>query len=900
LVTLPVAVFFLSWLLGLAERYRDFQLRYDLGAHSYGLQIEGESYARQLWRRLRAAVSPQPAPDLPVVELFLDYEALARLDRNLPHSGFEYVKGQLFDGERFADVKMRYRGDFHYHWAFDKKSLRIKMRKGERFHGLQTFNLIVPKFVAQTSDVLGYQLASHLGLLRPDAKLAWVYVNGACRGLHLMIEQIEESTLRANERMPGDIYVGEMVAKDQWQGIPPNVFDHPFLWEKVAVNNHFPPEARGPLSRLCELLAMPQSEWLHEQLGQLLDIEAFGRMAALESLIGSYHTGEAHNWRLYWDPWRLHFEPIIWDPTAYGGFERLNGELPASMDPHVSRLHLLLMHNASFLAARHRALQGFLESSHLVEFNEQVDQAVAAARFACEHDPLLLPAEPEFVRSVVDALPGHVRRLQDKVRSEFLDDRSPVRFSVTDGGALRIEVADRVPVTGIEVRLRQARRDVQSAVMRIGRAGEVVARPIPLGVRRGGSEILLGATLHAQLAPTGRVEFGVVRVLTQKVAPTTYDLLLQDVDLRDGLLGIDVIRSGGERERAERAVSLPEPQHDFLFASGKDTEVVPTTVWQGLVELQGETRIRGELVISAGSVIHMGPSASLIVEGRVFAEGSEERPIRFVRSDAERAWGTVALRTRKADDSSLRHVSFDGGSGHVDPQGMYEYSAMFSVHDCQGVRIEQCSFTNGSVVDDMVHVVYGDIDFHGCRFVGCPSDAVDIDISRARFVDCDFERSGNDGLDLMTSRVTVDGCDFVDCGDKGISVGEGSRLLAVGTTHRRCLIGVQAKDGSRAALAGARFDSCQQSLDAYRKNWRYAAGGTIHAHACTFVDDGKAPTADAGSHISIARSSSASGWKSSANVSLLGEVEPPVLAWLDEIRPGLQAHWATAASQRLP
>ena len=108
-----------------------------------------------------------------------------------------------------------------------------------------------------------------------------------------------------------------------------------------------------------------------------------------------------------------------------------------------------------------------------------------------------------------------------------------------------------------------------------------------------------------------------------------------------------------------------------------------------------------------------------------------------------------------------------GGSGLKGP--LFEYSAMFSVHDVKGVSVKDCLFRDNRVVDDMVHTVYADIHFERTRFENAFADALDLDISEAVIIDSQFSHSGNDAVDLMTTRAHVSGSTFVGNGDKGIS-----------------------------------------------------------------------------------------------------------------------------------
>ncbi|MEC7584451.1 MAG: CotH kinase family protein [Planctomycetota bacterium] len=897
-VTGPIALFFVVWLTGFAALYHDFQLRYDMAPHRFSWRFEGENHALRMQRHIKSRLSPLRNPDLPIVNLFIGADELAALDRELPHSGFEYVRGRLFDGDRFLKVKVRYRGDFFYHWAFDKKSLRVRTKKVDRFAGLRTFNLIAPKLAGQVNGFLGYAMAHRLGLLTPQAELVWVYVNGSCRGLHLMLEQITESTLRDAGRMPGDIYSGELVAKDAWIGLDNHLFEQTGLWTKVAINNHFPADARRPLERLCELLRMAPSEALHEELGRLLDIDAFAKLAAMEILLGSYHSGETHNWRLFYDPWKTRFEPVVWDPNAYVGFEQHGETPPVALDPNVSRLHNLLLTNSAFLTARERALREFLTTAQVQAYWAEVQDAVEVAAFAVEEDPLLSPPNEAFVASVVERLPGHVEHLHRTITSEYLEPRYPVRWATLPDGGLRVQVGDRVPVNALELRFEAPMSGSLNARLQIERTGASVTRRLPVSTTDEGSRWRIEVTLHSELQPAPRIEMGVLRVLSKHVKPTSFDIYLEGLPPDAQLVGVDVQRPGGVIESARQEQQLPPTLLDLLYGTGAE-EPRPTVRWSGAVELDGTTELDADLWIEPGTRIRMGAGASLIVRGRCTAVGKEDAPIRFERRSPEQApWGTVALVGDAAAGSSFGHTTFQGGSGLVDAEGMFEYSSSVSIHDVDGVRFEHCRFERGSTVDDLVHAVYAQVDFIECAFVEHAGDALDLDISRATLTGCSFERAHNDGLDLMTSEVVVERCRFLDCGDKGISVGEGSHLLALGCEFERCLIGVQAKDGSQAAIAAGDFMSCGQSLDAYRKNWRYAAGGVVTAWACRFRGSRQAPTADLDSQILIGDALGAVPAPTSPRVRVVtGEV--PGLDWLSRLQPGVVQKWLGAVAAGL-
>ena len=233
-----------------------------------------------------------------------------------------------------------------------------------------------------------------------------------------------------------------------------------------------------------------------------------------------------------------------------------------------------------------------------------------------------------------------------------------------------------------------------------------------------------------------------------------------------------------------------------------------------------------DLIIQPGTTVRLAPGATLVLKGRLLAEGTLERPIRFLSQQADQApWGAIVLMGPGANGSRLAHCEMAGGSGKKG--ALFEYSAMFSVHDVKGVSVKDCLFRDSRVVDDMVHTVYADIRFERTRFENAFADALDLDISEAVIIDSRFNHSGNDAVDLMTARAHISGSTFVGNGDKGISVGENSHLFAVDNCLIGNLIGVESKDHSIALLFNQTLKDNKIGLHAYRKNWRYGMGGAI-------------------------------------------------------------------------
>ncbi len=880
ILTLPVVVAFGLWLQGTLERWRDFTVRHntsqDLSLLAVG-QLEKDHMLRAAalvgteWRtgdRLAAT-------GLDTVHLYATDGALQRLDSNLPHSGFEYVEGGLFHGGAVQEVDLRYRGDNVYHWGFWKKSWRVKTKRGALYKGMRKFNLVAPRTTGLLNNYLSYRLASLMGLISPQAEVVNVALNGENLGVFILTEQLEESTIRRHGKMPGDLYSGELVGRDAYQGIENMLFDHPGVWTKAAVNNHFAEEALEPLERLIRVIEDARDEAGQRALSELVDLEAFGRFSAFESLACCVHTDSLHNWRLYYDPWETCFVPIVWDPVGWHPLA-LWGRAGTSKDrPDVmtSPFHAALFRNADFLRARSRAFADFfargIDRAFLAETRELVNRLGPAL----ELDGHLV-TEVEMVSSgeVEAAMADLVEAVEttfEQIREiHAVDSGALVRFRAGPPGHLELEVEGRRPVEQLELNFSGPIGVPLTASLRWENTSGPQSDDVTGLLSVSGNRVLVDAALLARhqpsivtMDPSYAHENGLV------IKPARYELVMatRPGSTADGasptavgeafsgeLIGVRCRRSGSDRwESAQPADEITGLNHGPMELVASDERRVAPVTMSGEVVIDGDRIVEGDVIVEAGATFRLKPGANVLFRGRVLARGTAERPISFIPfEEGQDPWGVVAIKGDGSDGSHFSHCVFREGSGWKQP--LAEYSAMFSIHGVQDVLVEDCTFQDSRVVDDMVHGVYSSVTFHRCVFRRSLADALDMDISEVVIAECSFDRSGNDAVDLMTAIATVRDTRFVGSGDKGISVGEDSQLVVLNSLFDGCLRGIESKDKSVAIIVNSDvLNSGEIGVNAYNKNWRYDGGGTAHVHKCRFEGNGVALRADRRSRIVI-------------------------------------------------
>ncbi|MDF1838070.1 MAG: CotH kinase family protein [Planctomycetota bacterium] len=863
-VTLPLAVLVLFWVTRVGVSFHDFGIRYGRSVGNPDLYSSGVYEVRRLKNLARIALSEEGVEqetELRQVHLMVGLGSERALNSRLPISGREYKKGYLLypDGQ-LGDVKVRYRGDFAWHWASDKKSWRVKTPKGALWGNMRAFNLVIPKGIAMVEDTLGYWLAREMGLLAPDTDLAELVINGKSRGVYTLVEQLEELVLRKNGRMPGDLYAGELIGRDAHYGMLNLIFENPGLWEKTAVNNHFDLLANDPLARLCELLKQPPSQANSQELAGLVDIDAFGRFAAYRVLTQSKHFDQSHNWRLFYDPWKCRFEPVVWDTVPWHkDWMPAEGAEPFR-EPMYSTLDDRLALNPQYRIALDRSLNSFFTSGLRDRTLAKYEELCRKSEQAVRRDPVLSYTlstiyEPQHVFDYrVDAR-NRIASLFDFLESRHVSEPPLMGLSRLDleGSAQgwRLAMFGRRSVEGV-------RLEFESEL--VGPIETEISYSTPNGIHRVNTSS--STTVHGRSVD---IEVPLIGGMKYKANPNSRSFADRGV-MENVTVSFDVVvRSAGQTLKGIRClpllaggkpVSLTLTDNLPNFAHGAEALAVAgqTNVevieWEGDIHLTQDLYIAQPLLIRAGTTVRMDPGVSVLVEAPVLARGTQERPIQIIPTEAEGdPWGTFAIRDSLADGSMFEWVHFEGGSGKKEP--LAEFSAMLSIHWVQGVQIRNCSFKDSKIVDDMVHGVYSEVTFDGCHFENSLADALDMDISRLWMKDCTFLESGNDSVDLMTTVAVVEGTHFLRSFDKAISIGENSTLFARNCIFDSCEIALQSKDDSQAAIVNSDIVRCVWGVDAYKKNWRYHNGGEIFLYKSRLYGNSETLRADKHSRVGI-------------------------------------------------
>ncbi len=141
IVTLPITILGCFWSYQTAERFYTFIVRYEPAPFVVDLNYMGQYEFGAFTQRIRSGILRNfvEKSSLGSIHLFVPEANLSRLHSHMPQSGFHYVKGRILQDGKLHKVKIKYRGDYIYHWGAYKKSLRIKTAKNSLFDGMRVF-----------------------------------------------------------------------------------------------------------------------------------------------------------------------------------------------------------------------------------------------------------------------------------------------------------------------------------------------------------------------------------------------------------------------------------------------------------------------------------------------------------------------------------------------------------------------------------------------------------------------------------------------------------------------------------------------------------------------------------------------------------------------------------------
>jgi parallel beta-helix repeat protein len=259
------------------------------------------------------------------------------------------------------------------------------------------------------------------------------------------------------------------------------------------------------------------------------------------------------------------------------------------------------------------------------------------------------------------------------------------------------------------------------------------------------------------------------------------------------------------------------------------------------------------LTIEPGTELHFSRGSSLLVYGRLLAEGTAAQPIVFTGEDGVH-WGAIAFYST-TEDNRIAHAIVEWTTeetADLRAQGVTAYDSTLTL------SYSIVRHTEGSALhlqDSNVHILRNEIYDVWGLWSGLYGDALKADGGQAVVEGnhvYDVHTTGGDGVqftdtavppilrdnhihhidddcvDLNHSSGTLERNVLHDCGDKGISLGHvGTTTLANNLVYR-CDMGIAVKDGHQSTLANVTVADCVTGLALYQAHeWEGGGQATV-------------------------------------------------------------------------
>ncbi len=735
-----------------------------------------------------------------------DWRALA----GNPQEGFDaWTDATVVHQGRLDRVRLRKRGDNSIHWLSPKVSFTLRTPRESLQRGYRTLGFSVKDVVPQ---YLAAQVAQTFGLPGSRQEIVPVFVNQRFAGLYRMIEIADESMLRLQGRMPGNIYRGDAAERSEYyKGLPRSLFRNPYIWDRVALNDR---PSGPPPTRILDLLERLRGTTAdqHRDLMAVVDTAHLGALLAALLVVGDpYHMDDVHNQFWYQDPTDNLLSPLPWDlrlldleRPSIGVNEFWQQALrdPFLVDAAMRRTHDamqagLASHADSILDGVTARFHPYLRFETLRAGVIPPVGSVDSSRTLLHHNLAVLDRWIGDVHMVVAGGSAGSLALLD-VESRGMTGADLVSLRLAAGAPPGDVVLD-TDRNGV---LDRSDRRVAGRWERDGAGWSFLART-PVALLPGWSTPERGIAagrVHYRIFVEGAGARHLIPVLQNRITGTP-------VEPREWAMG-SLIEPGTSFSPWEFPVPTSTPRR-----------------WSGDIRLTETLRLPpgDTLRIEPGTTIRLGPEVSLVSRAPILANGTADRPIRVLRLDPARPWGTIALQGRGASGSRFRFLQVEGGGGAL-VDGV-EYIGAINVHAARNVGFEDSRFADNVRSDDLLHVLMGEARVVRSDLVNANSDAIDYDMSTGAIVDSRFLGSGGDAIDLMGSSPLIAGNTFRGSGDKGISVGEASAPVVVANTIESGFRGIEVKDRSTPLLLWNRLLDNGSGLVLQRKNWRYGSGG---------------------------------------------------------------------------
>lgn len=753
------------------------------------------------------------------VSIYIDKEKVAELDSDLPQSGREYKKAKMVFGDEEYNIKLRYRGDNYYHWLFEKKSLKIKLKKDEKIWNHRVLQLTNIKGSSYFNEYLGNKLAEKMGLMTVQEKFTRVYINDMYQGVYLYLEPLDKEFIELNNKALGELWFGDLASpEDQTIGLPVDLFKSPYIWSLKEGSS-------VDYSNLIELLSSIKDVVVDNKIpsfNQIMEEKSLVKFMAWINIAQSDHIDWNHNIVLFFDNTNGKFTQIPWDNGAFNAYRNY-------LNISTNDLMLAFYKNPVLVYKKNKVI---MDTIRLRKLDTLVSDA-RKMKNAMEKSLVLDPykSSQNLLKMPIMSYDGYLKNFNktlsfvdkaDKLKDligtskvSFAVDNNKLSIFVDGYSAVKINQIDFAnPWCATSIKNIQRIYD-KKVVGSVNLYDEILYPGLKIGEEFMAKRYnLVNAPLRYDYMINGRYceikKVKIVNLFNQSIVEATSLKKPFEMDLSS--LSIHPWKIELQQNNANKTKIENIKQNHPAFIVNNKTITIPSglhMINDDLIFPKGY-----QIFIQPGAKLYLSKQASIVSYGKITALGTSAKPITVKAQDSSKPFGVFALVNEDAGGSKFEYFHISGGS-ETRIDGLY-LSGMFSVYHADDVIVKNSIFKNAQA-DDALNFKYSNSSVYDSLFENNSADAIDFDYMSGEISGNTFINNGNDSVDTSGSTTVVKNNYMKDSGDKCISLGEKSYLTITNNVLNGCNIGVEAKDESEPIISNNVFMNNKTALNAYQK-----------------------------------------------------------------------------------
>lgn len=797
---------------------------------------------------------------------FKDYQQIVKKREEALSRGYllaeedDFIAAILRSNSESIPVRLRLKGDLPEHWEGEKWSFRIHARKNKRFKGMRRFSIQDPKTRNYIYEWAFFENLRLENILAPRYDFVDTFVNGRHKGIYALEENFSKELLESQGRREGIIVrFSEDAMWRQWNNwlFQPG-FDEDLgkpqspaffiLQPKNWINSSLDifgstKAANDPVLLAQRDAALGLLEAYREgkkSASEVFDAPLLAKFLALTQLWGGGHGLDWANLRFYFNPITFKLEPIGFDSVCGNiQFEEADLRVYEGRKSEVFPLGWIdwlaqALHDELIAELYVRECSRVSKPEYLSQIQSKIEsEAQKKLLILWRENPEIdldwdiLTSNQEFLRRVFNPVEQIVAYVNPESNRDAVSGNYLLQFNIGNLLTLPVEIL------GVKI------NDGEMIDLEVNSSG----LSIPAS-----NNIVLGS-----LNPFVNLKTEIFYL------PISEELISNGIISAD--INIEVISRilGSPTQHETVAVFMPEPgfikglpfaptiseilkRHPFISYVKESNEFyVKPGIW--IVKRDIVLPKNAHLIIKENTVLKFVPGVVLIVNGRIFFEGSIEDPVELSAQD--NSWGGLivldAQKSSRLENVVIKDVAAVERGGWILTGGVTFYQSPVIFNN---VRIQN------TYSEDAVNIVRSKFKITNSQFIGCISDAIDFDFSIGTIERTIFKNIKGDAIDASGTDLDVEKVNIISVGDKGISAGEKSKVLAKDVVIEDTDIGVASKDYSEVSIDNLKIQNCNIGLTAYQKKPEFGSA-SIDANNISFEDTKEEVLLQVGSRINV-------------------------------------------------